>query len=125
MTTPERGALRFLKTPADGTDTEEGGYFVAANRGKRSITLDLQTPEGQDIVRKLAAESDVVLENYKVGTLDRLGLGYKDLSEINPALIYCSVTGFGQTGPRSSLPAYDFLIQAMGGLMSVTGERQP
>ena len=112
----------FLKQ-ADGTDTEEGGYFVAANRGKRSITLDLQTPEGQEIVRKLAAESDVVLENYKVGTLDRLGLGYKDLSKINPALIYCSVTGFGQTGPRSTLPAYDFLIQAMGGLMSVTGER--
>ncbi|NYT81107.1 CoA transferase [Alcaligenaceae bacterium] len=112
----------FLKR-ADGSNTEEGGYFVAANRGKRSITLDLQTPEGQEIVKKLAVECDVVIENYKVGTLDRLGLGYKDLSAINPGLIYCSVTGFGQTGPRSKLPAYDFLIQAMGGLMSVTGER--
>ena len=112
----------FLKR-ADGTDTEDGGYYIAANRGKRSITLDLQTPEGQEIVKKLAAESDVVLENYKVGTLDRLGLGYEALSKINPRLIYCSITGFGQTGPRSTEPAYDFLIQAMGGLMSVTGER--
>ncbi|HEY9279847.1 MAG TPA: CaiB/BaiF CoA-transferase family protein [Eoetvoesiella sp.] len=112
----------FLKQP-DGTNTNEGGYFIAANRGKRSITLDLQTPEGQDIVKKLAAECDVVLENYKVGTLERLGLGYDDLAKVNPRLIYCSVTGFGQTGPRSTEPAYDFLIQAMGGLMSVTGER--
>lgn len=112
----------FLKR-ADGSDTEDGGYYVAANRGKRSITLDLKTEEGRAIVRQLAAQSDVVLENYKVGTLERLGLGYADLSADHPELIYCSVTGFGQTGPRAKQPAYDFLIQAMGGLMSVTGER--
>lgn len=112
----------FVKA-TDGSDTTDGAYFMAANRGKRSITVDLQTPEGQDIIRKLAAKADVVLENYKVGTLDRFGLGYNDLVKINPSLIYCSVTGFGQTGPRASQPAYDFLIQAMGGLMSVTGER--
>ncbi|MET0186922.1 MAG: CaiB/BaiF CoA-transferase family protein [Achromobacter sp.] len=112
----------FLKR-ADGSDTEDGGYYVAANRGKRSITLDLKTEEGRAIVKQLAAQSDVVLENYKVGTLERLGLGYADLSANHPELIYCSVTGFGQTGPRARQPAYDFLIQAMGGLMSVTGER--
>ena len=97
------------------------GYFLAANRGKRSMTLDLSTPEGQDIVRKIAAGCDVVIENYKVGTLDRFGLGWKHLSVLNDRLIYCSVTGFGQSGPRAPQPAYDFLIQAMGGLMSVTG----
>lgn len=112
----------FLKN-SDGSDTREGGYFLAANRGKRSITLDLQTPDGQAIVRKMAAEADVVIENYKVGTLARLGLSYEDLAAINPALIYCSVTGFGQTGPRRAEPAYDFLVQAMGGLMSITGGR--
>ncbi|MDM0085379.1 CaiB/BaiF CoA-transferase family protein [Variovorax sp. J31P179] len=109
----------FLKAK-DGTPAG-AGYFLAANRGKRSITLDLSTAQGQAIVRKMAATSDVVLENYKVGTLDRYGLGWKDLSAVNDRLIYCSVTGFGQTGPRAALPAYDFLIQAMGGLMSVTG----
>src|SRR5690606_35909297 len=79
--------------------------------------------EGQEIIKRLAKDADVVIENYKVGTLQRLGLGYEDLSAINPSLIYCSVTGFGQDGPRATQPAYDFLIQAMGGLMSVTGER--
>lgn len=112
----------FLKRP-DGTATQDGGYFIAANRGKKSITVDLQTAEGQDIIKRLAKDADVVIENYKVGTLKRLGLGYEDLSAINPALVYCSVTGFGQDGPRAAQPAYDFLIQAMGGLMSVTGER--
>jgi crotonobetainyl-CoA:carnitine CoA-transferase CaiB-like acyl-CoA transferase len=112
----------FLKS-ADGTETREGGYFIAANRGKRSITLDLKTAEGQAIVKKMAAEADILIENYKVGTLERMGLGYEALSAINPGLIYCSVTGFGQTGPRRAEPAYDFLVQAMGGLMSVTGER--
>jgi len=110
-------------TAEDGSPTREGGYFLAANRGKRSITLDLQTAEGQAIVKKMAQEADVVIENYKVGTLARLGLDYASLAAINPRLIYCSVTGFGQTGPRSAEPAYDFLVQAMGGLMSVTGER--
>ncbi|OZI19493.1 CoA transferase [Bordetella genomosp. 9] len=112
----------FLKDES-GNDTADGAYFVATNRGKRSITLDLQTPEGQDLVKALCADVDVVLENYKVGTLARLGLDYEALSKINPRLVYCSVTGFGQTGPRAAEPAYDFLIQAMGGLMSVTGER--
>jgi Predicted acyl-CoA transferases/carnitine dehydratase len=112
----------FLKKP-DGTPTQDGGYYVAANRGKKSITVDLQTKEGQDIIKRLAAKADVVIENYKVGTLQRLGLGYEDLSALNPTLVYCSVTGFGQSGPRAKQPAYDFLIQAMGGLMSVTGER--
>ncbi|WP_144637494.1 CaiB/BaiF CoA transferase family protein [Bordetella genomosp. 13] len=112
----------FLKDE-QGEDTTDGAYFVATNRGKRSITLDLQTPEGQELVRTLCRDADVVLENYKVGTLARMGLDYEALSKINPRLVYCSVTGFGQTGPRAAEPAYDFLIQAMGGLMSVTGER--
>lgn len=112
----------FLKD-AQGRDTSEAGYFLAANRGKRSITLSLDRPEGQRIVRELAAQSDIVLENYKTGTLARYGLDEASLRKINPGLIYCSVTGFGQTGPRRNQPAYDFLIQAMGGLMSVTGER--
>jgi len=109
----------FLKA-RDGSDAG-AGYFLAANRGKRSITLDLSTPRGQHIVRRIAARSDVVLENYKVGTLDRYGLGWKQLSALNERLVYCSITGFGQSGPRAAQPAYDFLIQAMGGLMSVTG----
>ncbi len=112
----------FLKD-AQGADTREAGYFLAVNRGKRSLTLSLDTPEGQKIVRELAAQADIVLENYKVGTLARYGLDQSSLRAINPRLIYCSVTGFGQTGPRREQPAYDFLIQAMGGLMSVTGER--
>ena len=97
--------------------------YLAVNRGKRSITLSLDQPEGQRIVRELAMEADIVLENYKAGTLARYGLDEASLRAINPRLIYCSVTGFGQTGPRRDQPAYDFLIQAMGGLMSVTGEK--
>ncbi len=112
----------FLKD-AEGNDTREAGYYLAVNAGKRSITIGIDTPEGQAIVRQLAAEADVVLENYKVGTLRRYGLDADSLRALNPRLVYCSVTGFGQTGPRSEQPAYDFLIQAMGGLMSVTGER--
>jgi len=112
----------FLKD-AQGQDTKEAGYYLAVNRGKRSITVSLDTPEGQQIVRELALQSDIVLENYKAGTLARYGLDEASLRKINPRLIYCSVTGFGQTGPRRDQPAYDFLIQAMGGLMSVTGER--
>ena len=106
----------------DGKNTKEAGYYLAVNRGKRSITLDLGKPEGQRIVRDLAARSDIVLENFKVGTLARFGLAYEDLKRVNPKLIYCSVTGFGQSGPRREQAAYDFMIQAMGGLMSVTGE---
>lgn len=112
----------FLKD-ADGKDTKEAGYYLAVNRGKRSITVSLDKPEGQRIVRELAMKSDIVLENYKAGTLDKYGLDQASLRKLNPRLIYCSVTGFGQTGPRRDQPAYDFLIQAMGGLMSVTGER--
>jgi crotonobetainyl-CoA:carnitine CoA-transferase CaiB-like acyl-CoA transferase len=112
----------FLKGP-DGKDTKEAGYYLAVNRGKRSITVSLDKPEGQRIVRELALHADIVLENYKAGTLERYGLDEASLRKINPKLIYCSVTGFGQTGPRRDQPAYDFLIQAMGGLMSVTGEK--
>jgi formyl-CoA transferase len=108
---------------ADGNDTAEAAYFVCANRGKQSVTLDLSKPEAQQIVRRLAAQSDVLLENYKVGDLARYGLGYEDLSKDNPGLIYCSITGFGQTGPYKDRPGYDFMAQGMGGLMSVTGER--
>lgn len=106
----------------DGTRTNESGYYLICNRGKRSITINLKSNEGQDIVRRLARDADVVLENFKVGTLARLGLGYEDLRKENPKLIYCSVTGFGQSGPRARQAAYDFMIQAMSGLMSVTGE---
>jgi crotonobetainyl-CoA:carnitine CoA-transferase CaiB-like acyl-CoA transferase len=112
----------FLKDAA-GQDTKEAGYYLAVNRGKRSITVSLDKPEGQRIVRELAMKSDIVLENYKAGSLERYGLDQASLRKLNPRLIYCSVTGFGQTGPRKDQPAYDFLIQAMGGLMSVTGER--
>ncbi len=108
---------------ADGRDTREAGYHLAVNRGKKSITLRIDRPEGRAIVEELARWADIVLENYKVGTLERYGLDEASLRRINPRLIYCSVTGFGQTGPRREQPAYDFLIQAMGGLMSVTGER--
>ncbi len=108
---------------ANGNDTRESAYFAAANRGKKSITLNLSQPEGQQIVRDLARQCDVLLENYKYGDLARYGLGFDDLKSINPRLIYCSVTGFGQTGPYRERPGYDFMIQGMGGLMSITGER--
>jgi len=106
-----------------GKDTTESAYFLAANRGKKSITIDLSVPAGQELVRQLAARCDVLLENYKFGDLARYGLGYEDLKRLNPGLVYCSVTGFGQTGPYRERPGYDFMIQGMGGLMSITGER--
>ena len=105
-----------------GNDTRESAYYTAANRGKKSITLNISQPEGQAIVRELAARSDVLIENYKFGDLARYGLGYDVLAKITPRLIYCSVTGFGQTGPYREHPGYDFMIQGMGGMMSVTGE---
>ena len=111
----------WLATP-DGAETRESAYFACANRGKKSVTVDLASPEGQAIVRRLAARSDVLLENFKVGSLSRLGLGWEDLSALNPRLVYCSITGFGQSGPYKDRPGYDFVVQAMGGLMSVTGE---
>lgn len=107
----------------EGRETREAAYYLAANRGKRSVTLDVASPEGQEIVRRLAAESDVFLENFKVGDMARYGLGWEDLKKINPRLVYCSITGFGQTGPMAHLPGYDFIIQGIGGLMSITGER--
>jgi crotonobetainyl-CoA:carnitine CoA-transferase CaiB-like acyl-CoA transferase len=110
----------FLKDK-DGIETRESAYFMSANRNKRSVALDLASPEGVAAVKRLAAQADVVVENFKVGDLARRGLGYDDLSAINPRLIYCSVTGFGQTGPYAHRAGYDFLVQGMGGLMSVTG----
>ena len=108
----------------DGQDTHESAYFLGANRGKKSVTLDIATPAGQEIARRLAAQSDVLIENYKAGDLTRYRLGYEELRTLNPGLVYCSITGFGQTGPMRSVAGYDFIIQAMGGLMSVTGEAE-
>ena len=107
---------------ANGNETEESAYFICINRNKRSITIDIAKPEGQDIIRKLAAESDVVIENYKVGDLAKYSLDYKSLKKVKPDLVYCSITGFGQTGPYAHRAGYDFIIQGMGGFMSVTGE---
>ena len=104
---------------AEGEKT--AAYFHAANRGKRSITCDFRTAEGQEIVRRLVAEADVVIENFKVGGLEKYGLDYASLRQVNPRLIYCSITGFGQTGPYAHRAGYDFIIQGMSGLMSVTG----
>ena len=107
----------------DGNDTTDSAYYLCANRGKKSITLDITTPEGQQRVRELAMESDVLVENYKVGGLAKYGLDYASLSALNPRLVYCSITGFGQTGPYAQRAGYDFLIQGMGGLMSLTGTK--
>ena len=112
----------FLKDGA-GKDTKEAAYYASVNRNKKSITLDLSKPEGQAIAREIAAKSAVLIENYKVGTLKRYGLGYDDLRKTKPGLVYCSVTGFGQDGPYAPRPGYDFIFQGMGGLMSITGER--
>src|SRR5262249_55254391 len=111
----------WLRTP-DGAEAGEPAYFAGGNRGKKSVTVDLATTEGEAIVRRLAEGSDVLLENFKVGSLSRLGLGWEDLSALNPRLVYCSITGFGQSGPYKDRPGYDFVVQGMGGLMSVTGE---
>jgi crotonobetainyl-CoA:carnitine CoA-transferase CaiB-like acyl-CoA transferase len=105
-----------------GHDTKDSAYFTSANRGKKSITLNIAAPEGQAIARELALACDVLIENYKYGDLARYGLAYDQLKGPNPRLIYCSVTGFGQTGPYRERPGYDFMIQGMGGMMSVTGE---
>jgi crotonobetainyl-CoA:carnitine CoA-transferase CaiB-like acyl-CoA transferase len=121
-----------IERPGAGDDTrawgppfvKDGGpsaYFCTANRGKKSVTVDMAKPEGLALIKRLAEQSDVVLENFKFGGLAKLGLGYEDLSAINPRLVYCSITGFGQTGPYRERAGYDFLMQGMGGLMSVTG----
>ena len=106
----------------DGGQTPESAYFLAANRGKRSLTVDIATPQGRGIVQSLARSADVFVENYKTGDMARYGLDYETLSALNPRIVYCSITGFGQTGPYRHRPGYDFVIQAMGGLMSITGK---
>ncbi|MBP2231013.1 crotonobetainyl-CoA:carnitine CoA-transferase CaiB-like acyl-CoA transferase [Azospirillum agricola] len=120
-----------VERPGAGDDTrawgppwagDQSAYFLSTNRGKRSITIDFERPEGQELVRRLAAEADVVVENFKVGGLVKYGLDYASLKAINPRLVYCSITGFGQTGPYRNRAGYDFMIQGMGGLMSITGQ---
>jgi len=110
----------FLKD-ADGENTSEAAYYLSANRNKQSVTIDFTRPEGQKLVRELAGKSDIVIENFKVGGLAAYGLDYESLKAINPQLIYCSITGFGQTGPYAKRAGYDFMIQGLGGLMSLTG----
>jgi crotonobetainyl-CoA:carnitine CoA-transferase CaiB-like acyl-CoA transferase len=110
----------FLKD-RDGNPTTDAAFYLSCNRNKRSISVDLATPGGQELIRRLAARSDVVLENFKTGTLKKYGLDYECLKAVNPRLIYCSVTGFGQTGPLAPKPGYDGVFQAMSGMMSATG----
>ena len=110
----------FLTNP-DGSKGD-AAYFLSANRGKWSVAIDMATPDGQKLIRELAATSDIVLENFKVGGLKKYGLDYDSLKSVNPRLIYCSLTGFGQTGPYAQRAGYDFMIQGMGGIMSVTGQ---
>lgn len=112
----------YLKDGA-GNNTTEAAYYLSANRGKRAITVDIASAEGQAIIRELAMQSDVVLENYKVGQLKKYGLDYESLKAIKPDLVYCSITGFGQDGPYAQRAGYDFIVQGMGGFMSLTGER--
>lgn len=100
---------------------EESAYYLCANRNKRAITLDIKSEKGQEILLELIAQSDILIQNFKTGTLDKLGLGYEQIKEVNPRLIFCSITGFGQTGPYKDIPGYDYIIQAMSGLMSITG----
>ncbi|MEZ5933265.1 MAG: CaiB/BaiF CoA-transferase family protein [Alphaproteobacteria bacterium] len=140
QTLADLGAEVIKVESPEGDDTRKWGppfverdgdrsaaYFHGCNRGKRSVVVDFRTADGRATVRELAARSDVLVENFKVGGLKKFGLDYESLNEINPRLVYCSVTGFGQTGPYAARPGYDFLIQGMGGIMSVTGEpdREP
>jgi crotonobetainyl-CoA:carnitine CoA-transferase CaiB-like acyl-CoA transferase len=105
----------------DGSDSDVSAYFLCTNRNKKSVTIDIAQPEGQSLVRRLALQSDVVIENFKVGGLVKYGLDYASLAAANPRLVYCSITGFGQTGPYAARAGYDFLVQGLGGLMSITG----
>ncbi len=107
----------------DGADTHEAAYFLGCNRNKRSITVDIAKPEGQALIRRIAAQCDVFVENFKVGDMARYGLDAQSLRALNPRLVYCSITGFGQTGPYAARAGYDYAVQGMGGLMSITGER--
>jgi crotonobetainyl-CoA:carnitine CoA-transferase CaiB-like acyl-CoA transferase len=113
----------FLRDP-QGENTSEAAYYLSANRNKQSVTIDFTLPEGQKLVRELAAKSDILIENFKAGGLAAYGLDYASLRAINPRLIYCSITGFGQTGPYSRRAGYDFMIQGLGGLMSLTGREE-
>lgn len=112
----------YLKD-ADGNDTSESAYYLSCNRNKKSVTVDIKTTEGQALIKKLIGESDILIENFKVGGLEKYGLGYEQLKDDFPSLIYCAISGFGQTGPLSPEPGYDFLAQAMAGLMACTGEK--
>ncbi|MFJ5768793.1 CaiB/BaiF CoA transferase family protein [Psychrobacillus sp. NPDC093180] len=103
---------------------EVSAYYLSANRNKKAITLDLKSEAGVEIIKKLVQESDVIINNFKTGTMDRFGLGYDVLAELNPRIVYCSITGFGETGPDRHIPGYDFIIQAMSGLMSITGTKE-
>ncbi len=107
----------------DGRETPDATYFASANRNKRSVGVDIASREGADLIRALAAQCDVFVENFKVGDLARYGLDYESIRALNPAIVYCSITGYGQTGPYADRPGYDFVFQAEGGLMSITGER--
>jgi crotonobetainyl-CoA:carnitine CoA-transferase CaiB-like acyl-CoA transferase len=111
----------FARPPSDG-DPGLSAYYLSTNRGKRSVAIDIARPEGQQLVRAIAAKSQVVIENFKVGGLAKYGLDYPSIKMVNPGIVYCSITGFGQTGPYAERAGYDFLVQGMGGLMSVTGE---
>ena len=108
---------------SEGHDTSDSAYYLGANRNKRSVTCDIATPQGQDLIRRLVPLCDVFIENFKVGDMARYGLDYDNLSKLNPRLVYCSITGFGQTGPYRDRAGYDYAVQGMGGLMSITGER--
>ena len=112
----------FLKND-QGDETGESAYYLSTNRGKYSVAIDIATEEGQTLIKKMVLDCDVLIENYKAGSLKKYGLDYESLNQLNPKLVYCSITGFGQTGPRAAEPGYDFIIQGMGGMMSVTGER--
>jgi crotonobetainyl-CoA:carnitine CoA-transferase CaiB-like acyl-CoA transferase len=114
----------FLKD-AGGRETRESAYYLSSNRGKYSVSIDIATLQGQSVIRRMAETSDVLVENFKLGDLERYGLGYEELSKLNPKLIYCSISGFGRTGPNKQRAGYDFLIQAEGGLMSLTGDDVP
>ena len=107
----------------NGQDTTEAAYYASANRNKLSVALDIASEQGSGLILELVRQCDILVENFKVGGLRKYGLDYESVKKINPALIYCSITGFGQTGPYASRPGYDFMIQGMGGLMSITGER--
>jgi formyl-CoA transferase len=116
---PEGDDTRRWGPPYQGS---ESAYYLCCNRNKRSIVLDLSTYQGRDIARKLALKSQVIVENFKIGVMENWGLGYEDLSRDNPALIYCSISGYGRTGPNAELPGYDYVLQGAGGIMSITGE---